>query len=157
MLHRILLFCCVVALVVTMPLAAGEEAVGVDLSGVENCSTSPAAAWIATDSYGLPQNVATKGEENLGGCSATADCWDGSTVSCSGGAGVTCSAIDSSCSSQQGYVRCGSSYTYCPSCPSCSMEGSPCTSSAHCAYKCNLICGIPWGICTPSGCSCEDP
>ncbi len=157
MLHRILLSCCALTLVVAMPLAAGQEAVGVDLPGAEKCSTSPQAEWIATDSYGLAQSVATKGQENLGVCSAIADCWNGSTVSCSGGVGTTCSAIDSNCSSQRGYVRCGSSYTYCPSCPSCSIEGFACSSNAWCASKCDLVCGLPWGICTPNGCSCDDP
>jgi len=48
-------------------------------------------------------------------CSAITDCGDGSSVSCS--VAGTCSA--GSCESGAGYVRCGGTYRYCPSSPSC--------------------------------------
>lgn len=51
-----------------------------------------------------------------------ASCWNDSTVSCSG---TTCSAVDSACPSQRGYVQCGtSSPIYCPACPAACTNGS---------------------------------
>jgi hypothetical protein len=65
----------------------------------------------------------------------TADCGDGSYVSCTG---TSCSALDSSCPSQRGY--CWSSaegYKYCPICPycdqfNCGCEGQACTKNSQC-------------------------
>lgn len=58
-------------------------------------------------------------------CSAIADCGEYTDVSCASDVnGTTCQAVDRDCSiGQRGYVRCGSSYTYCPVCPICT-EGT---------------------------------
>ncbi len=79
----------------------------------------------------------------------TANCWDGSTVTCSG---TTCTAVDSACSSgQNGY--CYGSDTDLRSCPTCSthqickpscddLNGQSCASAGTCydstcrAYTC---------------------
>lgn len=118
-------------------------------------------AAFGTDSAGIPQTavqVAVDTENAAaGGCSASADCWDGTTRSCSGGSGTTCIAVDSNCNSgQAGYARCGSTTYACPACPSsCSFEGASCTSSAFCASKCQLICDSPFGFCIAGKCTCD--
>lgn len=45
----------------------------------------------------------------------TADCGSYPDVSCT--TSGTCTAVDRNCPSQRGYVKCGSSYTFCPVCP----------------------------------------
>jgi|GEM_PF-2634921 len=94
-----------------------------------------------------------------GSCTATADCWDGSHVTCEAqGTSENCSFTDSSCPTQRGY--CWSSdegFKYCPSCPcsapSCDdIDGDPCgkpgTYSRTCRLgsNCNFRC-----ICSTSG------
>ncbi len=121
----------------------------------------PELAAFGTDELGLPQTALQQGGEVVnmaGGCSASADCWDGSTRSCSGGSGSTCTAVDSNCGSGvAGYARCGSSTYNCPPCPSsgCSFNGASCSSSAFCASKCQLICDSPYGFCINGHCDCE--
>lgn len=58
-------------------------------------------------------------------CAAAANCWNSTTVNCSSSTlGDTCAAVDSNCTvQQQGYVRCGTTYTYCPSCLIVCTEG----------------------------------
>lgn len=118
-------------------------------------------AAFGTDDVGLPQTALQQGGETVdmaGGCSASADCWDGSTRSCSGGSGSTCTAVDSNCNSNvDGYAQCGSSTYSCPPCPTCYFNGASCTSSAFCASKCDLVCGLPYGSCVNGHCQCEDP
>lgn len=65
-------------------------------------------------------------------CSATADCWDGSSVSCTAsGPGVKCSAADSDCPGERGHVTCDGDTVYCP----------------QCSFICNcLLPGGQWGI-----------
>jgi hypothetical protein len=65
-----------------------------------------------------------------GSCWASADCWDGSTVTCFGGS--TCTSVDNNCPTQRGYVKCDGSYTFCPFCPTCSREGDACDSDSEC-------------------------
>ena len=56
----------------------------------------------------------------LAGCTATANCGDGSTISCSdSGSSASCHAQDHYCPLTQGWVRCGGETRYCPSCPLC--------------------------------------
>jgi hypothetical protein len=58
------------------------------------------------------------------GCTATAHCWDGSTVTCTGSAG-SCSAVDSACPSSRGSVTCNGITTLCPTaCPAVCTEGA---------------------------------
>lgn len=52
-------------------------------------------------------------------CSASATCWNSTTVSCEGNNSVTaCVGVDSSCPSQKGYVTCDGTTKWCPDCPS---------------------------------------
>lgn len=52
-------------------------------------------------------------------CTASANCWDGSTASCSAsGPGVTCSAVDSDCDAGvRGQATCDGQTVFCPRCP----------------------------------------
>ncbi|MCG8462679.1 MAG: hypothetical protein MI919_40860, partial [Holophagales bacterium] len=125
----------------------------------------PAPAAVATfgvDQAGLPQTALAGQEEvqsTAAGCSAYASCWDGTSRSCSTTvSGATCAGVDSNCSAQRGYARCGTTYSYCPACPSsggCSFEGANCSSSAFCASKCQLICDTEGGFCINGKCTCE--
>ena len=96
-----------------------------------------------------------------------ADCWNDSTVSCSG---TTCSAVDSSCPSQRGYVQCGTSTYYCPVCPTpaCSPNGSTrwvnygCCCGAPVAkqnHRQQICVGGSWQYTSNYSCygSCSDP
>ncbi|HYO15718.1 MAG TPA: hypothetical protein VE685_21175 [Thermoanaerobaculia bacterium] len=51
-------------------------------------------------------------------CSATARCWDGTTRRCDGNNSATsCTAVDSVCPTQRGYVTCDGGTQFCPECP----------------------------------------
>jgi hypothetical protein len=72
-------------------------------------------------------------------CSATATCWNGTTVSCEGNNSTTaCVGADSSCPNQRGYVTCDGSTTWCPECQS---EPEPCPSGwcSH-EWECSMSC-----------------
>jgi hypothetical protein len=59
-------------------------------------------------------------------CSAIANCGTYPNASCSTDTtGATCQAVDRNCAAgERGYARCGSTYTYCPVCPSTCTEGA---------------------------------
>lgn len=79
----------------------------------------------------------------------TADCWDGSSVTCD--QGTSCSATDSACTAEQGYCWDNSGgYQYCPPCPcpepTCDqLHGQSCKTGTTCygwppscqTYSCN--------------------
>ncbi len=79
----------------------------------------------------------------------TATCSGGSTVTCTG---TACSAVDSACPSQRGYVTCGSTTIWCPACappPQCKR----CTSDEECG---TTYCGGPdLGVCINRCCLCK--
>jgi len=83
---------------------------------------------------------AVEGSPIESSCSATVDCWDGSTRSCTG---VTpCSYVPSSCPSHRGWVTCGGVRTYCPPCPllQCNTDGDRCWGDYDCrpyGYDCD--------------------
>jgi hypothetical protein len=83
---------------------------------------------------------AVEGDEVESYCTATVDCWDGTTRSCTGVS--PCSYLPSNCPSSRGWVSCGGARTYCPPCPllQCDMDGARC-----------------WGDydCRPSGYACD--
>jgi len=76
-------------------------------------------------------------------CTATADCSDGSQVSCAGtGPSPTCTAVDSNCASGvRGFVECNGLRQDCPPCPPQS-------------FFCNCLRpGGGWGVWTGSECA----
>lgn len=90
--------------------------------------------------------------EVAGSCSATADCWDGSTVSCStsGGSGG-CDWEDSNCPWEHGWVTCGWEEEHCPPCP-CPPPASKCIEGRSCTEPCGSECGP--GTCINGSCNC---
>ena len=56
---------------------------------------------------------ASSGPQSNATC--TADCYPFADVSCS--TSGSCTAVDRNCPNQRGYVKCGTSYTFCPVCP----------------------------------------
>lgn len=81
----------------------------------------------------------------------TAVCNSGITVSCTAS---SCTAVNSSCPNQAGYVTCGSQTTYCPSCPpplGCPGGVPTCTSTRQCALSCG---GPGYGTCNNGCCYC---
>lgn len=90
-------------------------------------------------------------------CNATANCWDGSQVSCGGNS--SCTATDSSCPGQRGSVNCDGNVTQCPACPcdlNCAEERSLCESDcAGCPFTfscslstCTLSCHCNFRFCS---------
>jgi hypothetical protein len=73
---------------------------------------------------------------------STANCWDGSTVTCTG---TSSSAVNSSCPNQRGYCTGTTSGTiYCPVC----STGGGCTATAVCANGSTVSCtGATAGDC----------
>lgn len=73
------------------------------------------------------------GEDSL--CDATAFCHDGTTRHCySNSSATSCTAVDSSCPGQQGYVTCNGVTTWCPSCGGCGPGW--CEGESDCAWNC---------------------
>jgi hypothetical protein len=109
-----LLVCCLV-LVAVAGLAQAPTHAPVTLADIY--ATAPAALPSAPMDGTV---LAAKSPTGKVICAAAANCWNGTTVNCSSSTvGDTCAAVDSSCTAQQGYVRCGTTYTYCPSCLIC--------------------------------------
>lgn len=77
-----------------------------------------------------------------GNCTAQADCGPHPSVSCEAtSSSDECSFVDRDCSRNvRGYVRCGSSYTYCPFCPSCTEGDTRWIASGCC---CEFLPGSP--------------
>jgi hypothetical protein len=73
-------------------------------------------------------------------CTATADCWDGTVVTCSGVS--PCSYRDSSCPSVRGSVTCGGVTKYCETCPIeyCPMENKLCADDEECQSGGGMYC-----------------
>lgn len=86
---------------------------------LQACTETRVAQSAGMDDVGSPPLVSASSV-------CTADCWDGSTVACTG---TTCSAQDSVCSAQRGYCESSDSpfRTYCPPCP------RSCEAMANCA------------------------
>jgi hypothetical protein len=84
----------------------------------------PAAQEAASRTRGVPGKVI---------CSAAANCAGGSPISCaSSTVGDTCQGADRSCPGQQGYVRCGMSYTYCQPACGCTEGATRTTWTGYC-------------------------
>ncbi len=99
---------------------------------------------------GRPEGI---GEKAL--CTATAHCWNGTTVTCQDNTvPASCTAVDSNCPGQRGSVTCNGITTLCPACPcnlNCNQEKAECLD--YCdpcpiSFSCNLT------TCT-STCTCR--
>lgn len=70
-------------------------------------------------------------------CTATADCWDGSTRYCEGNnSSASCTAVDSNCPGQRGYVTCDGVTTWCPVCETEPCPEGWCEGEQDCAANC---------------------
>lgn len=78
----------------------------------------------------VPPTMVSEGIE----CTATANCWNGSTVTCSGGG--TCIAVDDNCPTATGHCTHNGAPTYCPPCPprNCTA-GCPGGGTVSCQYN----------------------
>ena len=69
-------------------------------------------------------------------CTASANCWNGGTVDCSGSG--SCSAADGNCSwGEPGHVTCDGATTWCSSCPGCGPYW--CNGESSCVAYCNNL------------------
>lgn len=83
-------------------------------------------------------------------CTATANCWDGSTRYCEGNnSTASCTAVDSNCPGQRGYVTCDGVTSYCPVCETEPCPEDWCQNEESCASSCypcdaNYICNATY-------------
>jgi hypothetical protein len=140
------------------PASAGESAETLDLAAVAAPAATPAAAGATQAGVcGRPDlapalAAGAAGASTLGGCTAT--CWDGSTRTCTGS---SCSAVDSSCPSQQGYCWSNSGgYSYCPPC-GCQSQGNACTHDAQCGTCAGEPCRCTIASDGKKRCNCLQP
>lgn len=90
------------------PVGAAPAAI----ADAPTCSPVSTTAPASPDGLLQPAIATSDGIGAASDC--TADCWDGSSVTCGGS---TCSAQDSNCSvGVQGYCEDGSGTTFCPAC-----------------------------------------
>jgi hypothetical protein len=83
-------------------------------------------------------------------CSATANCWNGGTVSCSGNSSTTsCSAVDGSCPGEPGHVTCDGVTTTCSACvQTCDDLAAQCDDGCY-------PCAVKFFQCSPYRCRCD--
>lgn len=104
---------------------------------------TPASTATAVSADGSPEQAVetSDGIGAAGTCTATADCWDGSSVTCTGNQG-SCSFVDSDCDPNmvRGYCEADGTKKYCPPCEECRATASclngssvSCTGQSHCA------------------------
>lgn len=104
-------------------------------------------AFIASLALAAPEPVAKR--PIVGKATCYANCWDGSTVTCSG---TTCSGIDSNCSAgERGRVICDGTPVKCPKCPASPPDCS--SLEAQCAASCGT-CPVTSFTCDPYSCRC---
>lgn len=123
-----------------MPEAPTAVAAHNDAELCENQDADP-AMYQASASAGIAP----------GACSASAVCWDGSTISCSSlSAFGGCSSGNHDCSvPRDGWVRCGSTFKSCGGCPG---GTGACTQGASC--NSGVDCGAD-GQCAGGTCHCD--
>lgn len=120
------------------PGAAGESAVPTPaaLEGGTSCLDVAPVRWE------VAAPVEAAGEIGaMATCTATADCGAYPDVHCELQGSGTCEAVDRNCCyGQRGYVRCGSSTTYCPSCScsGCSCGSTTWEQTSSCCYGLHL-------------------
>ena len=129
------------------------------LSAADQAFLSSLAAPVGTPA---PVDAAKRpaiGKKGL--CSATANCWDGGTVTCNGNNSTTsCTAVDGACGAEPGHVTCDGVTTSCPNpCPppicdcaalrdDCALNCDPCAFSFTCnATTCATTCQCRFRLC----------
>lgn len=109
-----------------VPLALAEDSIQ-ETTAEESLGCVSQIAFLETIQELGPQEVASGGFDAY--CSATADCSDGSQVTCSAsGASPQCSATDSSCPGTRGSCWSSDEGTkYCNTCPPPACTAKPCS------------------------------
>lgn len=121
----------------TLLAAAAAAQTPIDLAALPAVVSSDAAVGtLCSTSVAEPSFVAARPGLEKDLCSAAANCSPYSAISCaSSNSGDTCQGVDRNCSvGQRGYVRCGSSYTYCPVCL-CTEGSFRYTWTGYCCYE----------------------
>lgn len=119
-------------------LAAGEP-VTPPTAALEGSAFCPDAAPVRWQTAAPVEAAGEIGA--MATCTATADCGPYADVSCELQGSGTCEAVDRNCCyGQRGYVRCGSSTTYCPSCScsGCSCGSTTWEQTSSCCYGLHL-------------------
>lgn len=121
----------------TLALAAMGAAPAAAAADASACTPASTAAVVSADGS-LEEAVETS--DGIGAASTcTADCWDGSTVTCDGS---SCSAVNSDCDPNmvRGYCEADGTKKHCPPCEECRATASclngssvSCTGQSHCA------------------------
>lgn len=141
-------------LILSLPLAAMAEpqngtevSEGVVIFGLQNDAASCDKEGAKDADWRTPQGS----DSEFGvSCSATANCWNGSTVGCSVIGTSNCVARNHNCSvPYDGWVFCGSTFKFCPGCPS---GGGQCVQGASCIS--GIDCGAD-GQCSNGSCQCD--
>lgn len=128
-------------------------ALGVALHGSAVVAEGPGASQCQAPALALGKALGLDPVEPMFlSCSAQANCWNSTTVSCNVGSG-SCTGVDSSCPGQNGYVQCGSTFISCPTCPP--GPGEDCVQSCTVNSDCTSHCAGP-GACV-SGCVSNKP
>ena len=132
-----------------LPLVVSLMLLATPLLAAPPSAPSPTLVTLADIFAPAPMPTAGSGQGGSGipepgiSSTCTANCWDGSTRTCTG---TSCSAVNSNCSAgQRGSCTAGGSTTFCPACPTaktctatCSPSGSvSCTSPVGDCYKVN--------------------
>jgi len=146
---------CLVCLAIA-PIATAEEALQEPEPAAEPAdSVAPAVCVTPSEALEIPEDSLFLA---AGSCSATADCWDGSHVTCTAsGSSASCSFTDSDCDNNvRGHCWSSDEGTkYCPRCPceapDCSLyEGRKCKPGTQ-SPECNTFGICAHCFCTSSG------
>jgi hypothetical protein len=129
----------ILCFLVSPALAADPPQAPLTLSVADQAFLASLAKQVGTpDPVPAAKRPGRIGEKAL--CSAQANCWDGSVISCQGNNSTTsCSATDSNCSAgQRGSVTCDGNTTLCPACPPQDCGPDFCTweDEDNCAASC---------------------
>jgi hypothetical protein len=150
------------ALLVSPAMAASSPQAAPALSAADQAFLASLAAPAGTPAPELVAKRPRIGTKSL--CTATANCWNGGTVSCSGNNSTTsCTAVDGNCSvGERGHVTCDGVTTACPTacpCPSdfciteednCAANCSPCSYTFTCSLStCTDHCHCNFRTCPP--------
>ena len=135
--HRSFVLTAVLALALVGDAPRAMAAAGPEALPFMQSATTPATAECSGAALDL-LGVEGVPEPIFMSCTASATCYNGTTVNCSVGTG-SCTGVNAACPSQRGYVQCGATTTYCPACPTvvgfgCSTVS--CTNDAQCTAIC---------------------
>jgi hypothetical protein len=121
-------------LLVSPAMAASPPQAAPALGAADQAFIASLAAPVKAPATPAPQPAAKRPRIGAkSSCTASANCWNGGTVNCSGNS--SCSAADGNCSwGEPGHVTCDGATTWCSACPTCPPNW--CTGESDCAASC---------------------